>query len=100
MTKNPFLNALSAIAYIVLVVSVLYNGNTLFGPEDNILMPIAALSLLVFSAATMAFIFFFRPLQMYLDGEKREAVSLFLKTLFSFGAIILVVFAALIIVGR
>ena len=82
MTKNPFINALAGLLYIVLVVSALFNAEFLFGAqEDTILIPIAALSLFVFSASTMAYLFLYQPLQMFLDGEKKDAVNLFLKTL-------------------
>lgn len=92
MTKSPILNALLGLLYIVLVVSFLYNASALMGEKDNIFMPIAFLSLFVFSAASMSYIFLYQPLQLFLEGKQKEAVALFLKTIgfFAISALILV----------
>ncbi len=88
MSKNPFLNALAAILYIIVVASIVYYGPRLAGPvDDSIIAPVAFLSLFVLSAAVMGYIFFYQPLQLYLDGDKKASVGLFLKTLAVFGAI-------------
>jgi hypothetical protein len=97
MTKNPFLNACAAIAYISVVASFLFYGSRFVGPsEDTVLAPITMLSLFVFSAAVMAYIFFYQPVQMYFDGEKKQALSLFLKTLLSFGVVTIVLLVSLL----
>ncbi|MDO8523108.1 MAG: hypothetical protein Q7S12_02380 [bacterium] len=91
MTKNPFLNALAAVFYVSLVSSAMFYGpkfeHRLAETNFGVLIPIVMLSLFVFSAATMGFIFFYQPLRLYFDGEKERAVGLFLKTLASFGVI-------------
>ncbi len=88
MTKNPYINALIAGGYIVLIVLVLTYGPTFVKDKpDTILAPMAMLSLLVFSVAFMAYAFFFQPVLMYIDGQKREAIQLFTKTLLSFAVI-------------
>ena len=97
MTKNPYQNALLAAAYIVFVVLLISYGPALVRDKpDTILAPMAMLSLLVFSVAFMGYIFFFRPVLMYLNGQKREAVEFFTKTLVTFavitGIVILVAF--------
>jgi len=97
MTKNPYQNALLAAAYIVFVVLLISYGPALVRDKpDTILAPMAMLSLLVFSVAFMGYIFFFQPVLMYLDGQKREAVEFFTKTLVAFavitGIVILVAF--------
>ena len=93
MKWNPFLNALGAAAYIWGIALLFYFLETVRGDTpDSFIDPIGALSLLVFSVATMAFLFFYRPVVLLLDGKKEEAVSYFLKTLFSFGALTLLVF--------
>lgn len=80
MTKNPFINSLSATAYIVTIASFMFFGKGLFPAKDNIFMPITMLSLLVLSVSVMSYFFFFQPIQLYLDGEKKQAANLFLKT--------------------
>jgi hypothetical protein len=87
MTKNPILNALCAVLYIVVVASIIFYAPTIIKlpGEDTVFMPIWFLSLFVFSAAAMGYIFLAQPVQMFLDGEKKQATSLFLKTLAAFG---------------
>ncbi len=85
MTRNPFINALLGLLYIVLVVAALSYAPLVFvETEKSILIPIAMLSLFVFSAACMGYIFLSKPLQLFLDGQKKEAIELFIKTLVTF----------------
>ncbi len=51
------------------------------------IMPVMVISLFTLSAAVMGYIFLYQPIRMYFDNKKEEAVSLFLKTVGSFGAI-------------
>jgi hypothetical protein len=56
---------------------------------NDFIMPIIMLSLLVLSVAVMAYIFGYQPLVLFLDNKKKEAISLFLKTVGIFGGITL-----------
>jgi len=94
MNKNPYLNAFLAGIYIVIVVSGLNWTSRLSGEEDSFFIPMFMLSFFVFSAAIMGYLFVLNPLTLYLDGKKQEAVTTFLKTLFTF-ALWLVVFGFL-----
>jgi hypothetical protein len=47
---------------------------------DTIFAPIVMLSLLTLSVAVMAFLFFYQPLMLFIDGQKKAAVNLFVKT--------------------
>jgi hypothetical protein len=96
MRWNPFLNAAVAAGYIWGIVLLLqfitsFRANT----PDTLLDPIGAISLLVFSVALMGFLFFYRPVTLLLEDRKKEAVSYFLKTLLTFGAIALAAIALL-----
>ena len=94
MTKNPYLNAIFAALYIVFIVILITYGPVLVRQKpDNILAPIAMLSLLVLSAAFMGYVFFFQPVLMYIEGQKREAVKLFMKTLAIFAVITAIIVA-------
>ena len=79
MTKNPFINAFAAALYIAGVASLMY-----YAPKvevnGGVIMPLTVLSLLVLSVLTLGYLFFAQPIQLYLDGEKKEAVTLFIKT--------------------
>ncbi|MFA6338691.1 MAG: hypothetical protein WCW87_01350 [Candidatus Paceibacterota bacterium] len=88
MTKNPYINAIIAGAYIVFVVLLISYGPTFVREKpDTILAPMAMLSLLVLSVAFMGYTFVFQPALMYIDGQKREAIELFTKTLLTFAFI-------------
>ncbi len=84
MITSPYINALFASAYITFVANVMFYGSELEGLEPSVFVPIMVLSLLVFSAAMMGYLFFFQPLCLYIDGHKKEAVVFFLKTVGSF----------------
>lgn len=91
------LNALGVCVYILLVSFIMYNGNTLFGKEDNFLMPIAFLLLFVFSAAVTSTLVLGRPIMFYLENKKNEAVKLFFYTLGWIFLFMILVFGLLII---
>ena len=90
MTKNPLLNAISAIVYIIFIVLILRYGSKNI-PNNNIdlIAPIAMISLFTLSAAIMAYVFGYYPLILFFDKKRKEAVNLFLKTTLVFGAITL-----------
>lgn len=91
MTKNPIINALSAAGYIVIVASIMRGAEKYLSHEpDTIFAPITLISLFTLSAAVMGYIFLSNPLQLYLDGKKKEGVNLFVKTLLSFAVITIV----------
>jgi hypothetical protein len=97
MSKNPILNALLAGGYIVLVVTVTnYVGHFTNDNKSPIVGPIAFLSLFTLSVATMGYLFIFQPLQLYLDGQKKQGVNLFLQTLGSFAVLTILVLALLL----
>ncbi len=88
MKWNPIVNAVAASAYIALITLFLnfietYRHDT----PDTIIDGIGFLSLLVFSASVMAFLFFYRPIVLLIENKKAEALSYFLKTLGVFGVI-------------
>jgi len=83
--SSDVFNGLSAWIYIVTLAFVMYFGTKNLPKEDTILAPIAMISLFTLSAGVMGYIFGLQPIQLYLDGKKKEAVQLFLKTLMVFG---------------
>jgi len=85
MTKNPFLNALTASFYIVFIALVMYFGTKNLPKEDSLFAPIAVISLFTLSAAIMGFVFGYNPLLLILDGKAKQAVHLFLQTVLIFG---------------
>lgn len=90
-TKNPIGNAVLALVYIVIVVSVMSFLNRTSGGHDTFITPILALSLFTLSAAVMGYLFLGQPIQMYLDGKKKPAVTFFMKTVGTFAVITIIV---------
>jgi len=100
MSHHPVYNALLALAYIGSVVALVFFGPSLVGDQnDNIFMPIAMLSLLVLSVAVMAYLFFYRPVILLLDGEREKAVTLFLQTIGIFAGATLLIFLLSLVVS-
>jgi len=81
MIKNPLVNASAAVLYIAIVVFVMTVGPKNLPQKDTVFAPMVFLSLFTLSAAMMGYLFLFQPLQLYLDGKKKVAVDLFVKTL-------------------
>lgn len=88
MSKNPLINAASASAYIILVVSIMtFVTSPLRNKPDTFFAPITMLFVLTLSVAVMAYLFFYQPLLLLIDGKKKPAVDLFVKTVGIFAAI-------------
>jgi hypothetical protein len=100
MTANPFLNAAAALGYIIALVLAIFYGGPAIGPKDTIFIPMAMLSLFVFSAATMGYLVLYQPIVMFLENKKAEAVDLFLKTIGTLGGFAIALFALQFIFSR
>ncbi len=76
-----FLNALGTATYVAAVASFLfYTSQNLRVVEPSVLIPISMLLLFVVSATITASLVLGRPILWYLDGAKRDAVSLLVAT--------------------
>ena len=90
--KRAFINSVGTFLYILLLVLFVFSLQTFSRQKDIIIIPIALLLLFVSSAAITGFLIFGKPVMLYIDGKKREAISLlgytlgilFLITLISF----------------
>ncbi len=77
--QQAFLFALGEVVYISLVALLLFIVGKLFGdkPDPAIIAPIAFLLLLVISASISGALILGKPLMLYLDGKKKDALQLF-----------------------
>lgn len=97
MRWNPYLNAILASAYIwgigllIRFISMLHHDT-----PDNLVGSIAAISLVVLSAAVMGFLFIYRPVMLLIEGNKRESMFFLLKTIATFAAITFFVVLAVV----
>ncbi len=97
MRWNPYLNAIGAAAYIWAVGFLIHHIASLHhDTPDNVVGSISAISLVVFSAAVMGFLFFYRPVMLLIENKKGEAVTFFLKTLGTFGIVTLLVILTIV----
>lgn len=77
IVKRAIINAVGTAAYIVLIASFLFFLQSSFSEqEDTVITTVSALLLFVCSAAITAFLVFGKPVMLYVDGKRREAVSL------------------------
>lgn len=84
LSKNlhsAFLQALGVFVYVTLVALIMYHAEQVFGQARGFIAPVAFLMLFVFSAAVVGTLVLGKPVVMYLDGHKREALQLFGYTL-------------------
>lgn len=99
ITKNPYVNALLAVAYICLIVTVMNLTSGFVMIQQTLFLPMAMLSLFVFSAAVMGFLFVFEPFTLYFEGKRPEAIIFFLKTLGTFGVCAVVMFGVVLAIS-
>ena len=94
--KKPFLYALTATLYIVIIVLVInFGGSVLKDQEETIIIPMAMLSLFVLSAAVMGFLFLSEPLYLLMENRKQEAIVFFAKVVGIFACFV-AIFAILL----
>jgi hypothetical protein len=77
LLAHSFGHALLVIAYTSGVAGIMFNGQRLFGQKDTILTPIAVLLLFVVSATIVGALVLGRPVLLYMDGKKSEALKMF-----------------------
>jgi hypothetical protein len=97
--KRAATNALLAFVYVTCVGLFISHASSLLGPKDTAITPVAVLMLLVFSAALMAILVFGQPVMWYIDGKKKDALTLLGYTMASLLAFTLLTFAVLLVVS-
>ena len=94
--KRAFIDSFGTAAYIILVASFIFSLQTFSRQKDVIIIPIAMLLLFVSSAAITGFLVFGKPVMLYIDGKKKEAVSLLVYTIEILFIITIIAFILLI----
>ena len=78
--KKPFLHALGAVLYIIVIVLVVQVvTSALKDQNETIIIPMTMLSLFVLSAAVMGYLFLSEPLYLLMEHRKQEAFIFFAK---------------------
>lgn len=94
--KRALINALGTVAYIILVASFMFSMQDITPKEDTIFVITSVLLLFVCSAAITGFLVFGKPVMLYIDGKKKEAVRLLGYTIGIILLITLIIFTSLI----
>lgn len=98
LISRSLLNVLGTIAYVSVVATMMKNGEKIFDNINQTTGPIAFLSLFVLSAAITGSLVLGKPVVLYLNGEKNEAVKMFIYTVcwLALAVISLLVFSVLV----
>lgn len=75
------LNSIGVFLYTSAVAWLLFNGERFFGKAENFLMPAGLLLLFVLSATVVGALVLARPIILYLDNLKTEAVKMLVYTI-------------------
>jgi uncharacterized membrane protein YbhN (UPF0104 family) len=94
LVKYSFLMAVGELAYIFLVVLFMRNAQKILGNDQNIISTMAFLLVVVLSASVSGALILGKPIMLYLDNKKKEAIILFSLTL---GWFLLFIIIALIV---
>lgn len=98
--QKGIVSAVATAAYVAAVAALMMNGDRLFGTRVNgLLAPVAFLLLFVVSAAVTGMLVLGRPAMMYVDGKKREAISLLGWTVGSLAAVTVVLLAIMVVIN-
>jgi len=92
--KRAIIDALGTTVYIIFVSLIMFSLQTFSNQKDIVIIPIAMLLLFVCSAAITGFLVFGKPLMLYIDGKKKDAITLLSYTI---GILALITILALII---
>lgn len=97
--KTAFFNAIGTTLYVAILVTSIFYMPRSFDQSPNLLMPIIMLLLFVFSAAVTGSLVFGRSILWYLEGKKKEALTLLGYTLLILFVIIILITLALSIIS-
>ncbi len=81
LLAHSFGHAVLVVLYTSGVVSILFNAERFFRQDRTLLAPIAVLMLFVLSATIVGTLVLGRPILLYVNGKKSEAMKMFFYTL-------------------
>jgi ABC-type multidrug transport system permease subunit len=89
---------LTVVVYIVIVAFIMTNAENLFGDAPDIFGVATFLMLFVLSAAVVGSAIFARPVIMYLEGQKKDALTLLSQTILWLLAMVAIALIVLVVV--
>ncbi len=99
--KYAWADALGTAVYVAAIAVFMYFLGKSFSAapaSSSVIVSIAVLMLFVFSVAFTGVLVFGRPVMWYLDGKKKEALSLLFFTLGIFLAVTVIAFILLVLI--
>ncbi len=102
MEKNKilfwaFIDAVATFIYVAGVALILFNGENLFGEVKSFAGPVLILMLLILSATITGSLVLGRPIYLFLNGFKLEAIKLLLLTALFLLLIILAILITILV---
>lgn len=79
--KRAIINSLGVFVYVTIVALVMENAEKIFGKMDSAIGAVGFLMLFVLSAGVVGSLIAGRPIMIYIDNKKKEAVGLLVWTL-------------------
>jgi len=95
LIKKSLINSTLAALYVFVLAFLMSNNKTISKGAPEFLIGVGMLLVFVISAIVMGYLVLGKPILMYLDGAKKEAVKLFYLTLTWLVLIAAIVFAVL-----
>lgn len=81
LIRRGLINAFGVLVYVSLLAIFFNQANNWFGETDReIITPVAALMLFIFSALVTGTLVLGKPLTLYIDGYKKEGLKLLFFT--------------------
>ena len=93
---HSFGHSVLVLIYVSIVAFVMNHGQAWFGNSDTAWTPVAVLMLFVLSAAVTGSLVLGRPVLMFLDGQKKEAIKFFGFTVGWLSILTLIVFIVMV----
>jgi hypothetical protein len=78
---TSFLQALGTFTYVLVVVMIMSNGEKIFSSDKGLLIGVTMLMLFIVSAAICGTLVLVKPIMLYLDNQKKEALKLLYFTI-------------------
>ena len=98
LIKIATLNSLGVLVYSSIIALFLTNGNEIFGKMSSVLASITFLMIFVLSATIVGSLILAKPIMLYIDGAKKEAVKLLIYTICTLFAITLIAVLVLLLI--
>lgn len=95
--SRSLIHSIILVLYISVVSTIMSNGDKLFGEMQGFLAPVAFLLLFTLSALITGALILGKPLMLYLDGKKKEAIFMLLSSIGWLAAFTVIAMLVLII---